>query len=161
MLLRQRYSALLGGHSMIKIVSLLVAGALLACGPCAAPAWAQLQEVRTFVSGTGTDSPTCGDSAAPCRTFAFAITWTVDGGEIDVLDSAGYGTVTIHKSISIVNAGAGVAGILAGAGFTGVTINADPNDNVHLRGLTIDGIGSGLSGIQFNTGKNLAIENCV
>jgi hypothetical protein len=43
----------------------------------------------------------------------------------------------------------------------GVTINAGPSDSVHLRGLTIQGLGSGLSGILFKTGGNFAIENCV
>jgi hypothetical protein len=34
-------------------------------------------------------------------------------------------------------------------------------DSVHLRGLTIEGLGTGSSGILFNTGGNLTIENCV
>ena len=42
-----------------------------------------------------------------------------------------------------------------------ITINAGASDSVHLRGLTIEGLGSGANGIQFNTGGNLAIENCV
>jgi hypothetical protein len=77
-----------------------------------------------------------------------------------VLDPAGYGTVNITKAISIVNDGVGTAGIRASSG-NGVTINAGASDSVHLRGLTIEGLGTGLSGIQFNTGGNLAIENCV
>jgi hypothetical protein len=89
---------LLGGHSMMKTASLpTIAGALLACGLSAVPAHAA---TRTFVSGTGTDSGTCG-RAKPCRTFAFALTQTAAGGEIDVLDPAGYGTVTIAKPICI------------------------------------------------------------
>jgi hypothetical protein len=67
----------------------------------------------------------------------------------------------ITKSISIVNGGVGVAGILAGFGFDGVAITIGINDRVHLRGLTIEGIGSGSSGIRFNGGGDLAIENCV
>jgi hypothetical protein len=155
MLLRQRYSALLGGHSMIKIASLSVAGALLACGLSAAPAHAAN---RTWVSGKGTDSGACA-LAAPCRTFAFALTQTAAGGEIDVLDPAGYG---ITKSISIVNDGVGVAAIETSSG-NGVTINGGPSDSIHLRGLTIEGLGNvgNESGILFNTGGNLAIENCV
>jgi hypothetical protein len=87
MLLRQRYSALLGGYSMTKIASLpTIAAALLACGLSVAPA--QAGPNRTFVSGKGTDSGTCA-YAAPCRTFAFALTQTAAGGEIDVLDPAG------------------------------------------------------------------------
>jgi Right handed beta helix region len=77
-----------------------------------------------------------------------------------VLDPAGYGTVTITKAISIVNDGVGVAAIGAATG-KGVTIDAEATDSVHLRGLTIDGLGTGTSGIHFNAGGNLAIENCV
>jgi hypothetical protein len=96
--------------------------------------------------------------AAPCRTFACALTQTAAGGEIDVLDPAGYGTVTITKAISIVNDGVGVAAIGASSG-NAITINAGASD-VHLRGLTIEGLGTGTNGILFHTGGNLAIENC-
>ena len=89
---------------MIKIASLSVAGALLACGLCAVPAHAL--PTRTWVSGKGTDAGAC-TVTAPCRTFAFALTQTNAGGEIDVLDPAGYGAVTIAKAISIVNDGVG------------------------------------------------------
>jgi len=144
---------------MTKITSLqAVAGALLACCLSAAPAAALAN--RTWVSGIGTDSGGC-TRAAPCKTFAFALTQTAAGGEIDVLDPADLGTVTITKSISIVNDGVGVAGILAGAGFTAITVNAGASDSVHLRGLTIEGLTSGNSGIEFINGGNLAIENCV
>ncbi|MGH6838481.1 MAG: right-handed parallel beta-helix repeat-containing protein [Methylocella sp.] len=144
---------------MINITSSqAIAGALLACGLSAAPA--QAGPNRTFVSGRGTDSGTC-TRTAPCRTFAFALTQTAAGGEIDVLDTAGYGSVTINKAISIVNDGVGTAGITTGSG-NGVTINAGASDSVHLRGLTIVGPGiSGTNGIAFNTGGNLEIENCV
>jgi hypothetical protein len=130
MLLRQRYFALLGGHSMIKIASLSVAGALLALGLSAAPA--QAGPNRTWVSGRGTDAGGC-PVTAPCRTFAFALTQTAVGGEIDVLDPAGYGPVTITKSISIVNDGVGVAAIGVESG-NAITINAGAHDSVHLRG---------------------------
>jgi hypothetical protein len=130
---------------------------LLALALSAAPA--QAGPNRTWVSGTGTDSGACA-RAAPCKSFAFALTQTAAGGEIDVIDPAGYGPVTINKSISIVNDGVGVAAIGAGSG-NGVTINAGASDSVHLRGLTIEGLGSGANGILFNTGGTLAIENCV
>ena len=143
---------------MIKITTLpAIAAALLACGLSAAPA--QAGPNRTWVSGMGTDSGAC-TRAAPCKTFPFALTQTAAGGEIDVLDPAGYGTVTITKAISIVNDGVGAATIGTSSG-NGITINAGANDSVHLRGLTIEGLGSGANGILFNTGGNLAIENCV
>jgi hypothetical protein len=157
MLLRQRYFALLGGHAMTKITSFNIAGALLALGLSAAPA--QAGPNRTWVSGMGTDSGAC-TRAYPCKTFAFALTQTAAGGEIDVLDPAGYGTMTITKAISVVNDGVGTAAIGTSSG-NGVTINAGANDSVHLRGLTVEGLGSGSSGILFNTGGNLAIESCV
>jgi len=137
------------------IASLPTFAALLALGFSAAPA--QAGPNRTSVSGHGTDSGNC-QLAAPCRTFAFALTQTAAGGEIDVLDPAGYGQVTITKAISIL--GNGAAGINAASG-NGVTINAGASDSVHLRGLTIEGLGSGANGILFKTGGNLAIENCV
>jgi hypothetical protein len=142
---------------MNKITSLpTIAGAVLACGLSAAPAQAGPPN-RTWVSGKGTDSDACA-LVAPCRTFAFALTQTAAGGEIDVLDPADYGTVTITKAVSIVNDGVGVAAIGAESG-NGVTINAGASDSVHLRGLTIDG--TGLYGILFTTGGTLEIENCV
>jgi hypothetical protein len=44
---------------------------------------------------------------------------------------------------------------------TGITINAGAGDYVSLRGLIIEGSGSGSYGIQFNSGKTLIIENCI
>jgi hypothetical protein len=56
----------------------------------------------------GTDSGAC-TRAALCKAFASALTQTAAGGEIDVLDPASYGMVTITKAISIVNDGVGAA----------------------------------------------------
>jgi hypothetical protein len=80
---------------MTKIASFpAIAGALLALGFSAVPAHALA--ARTWVSGHGADSGAC-TLAAPCRTFAFALTQTASGGEIDVLDPAGYGPVTAPR----------------------------------------------------------------
>src|SRR6266540_4644088 len=64
----------------------------------AAPAHAQAS--RTWVSGLGDDVNPC-SRTAPCKTFAGAISKTFIGGEIDALDDAGFGAVTITKSITI------------------------------------------------------------
>jgi hypothetical protein len=157
MLLQQRYFALLGGYPMNKFTSLSLAGALVANSLSAAPAAAQAN--RTWVSGKGTDSGTC-TRALPCLTFAFALTQTAAKGEISVLDPGDFGQVTITQAISIVNDGVGEAGIQALSG-NAITINAGTTDSVHLRGLTIEGLGTGSVGIVFNMGGNLAIENCV
>src|SRR5207342_1090294 len=61
---------------------------------------ASAQATRTWVSGVGDDVNPC-SRTAPCKTFAGAISKTAAGGEIDVLDPGGFGTVTITKSITI------------------------------------------------------------
>jgi hypothetical protein len=123
----------------------------------AAPASAQAN--RTFVSGHGLDTNQC-TLAAPCRTFAQAITLTNPGGEITVLDPAGYGSVTISKPISIVNDGVGEAGLTA-VNSAGIMINAGPTDVVTLRGLTLVGSGTADYGIRFSSGGGLNIQNSV
>ena len=112
---------------------------------------------RTFVSGKGADSGVC-TLAAPCRSFAYAATQTNDGGELVVLDTAGYGGLTITKSISIVNDGAGVASVQVPSGAA-IVINAPSNAVVHLRGLTLEGANTATDGIVFNTGGSLTILN--
>jgi hypothetical protein len=62
------------------------------------PACAQI--VRTFVSGHGSDSNAC-TVAAPCRTFQHAHDTVGGGGEVVALDAAGYGSITINKSVTI------------------------------------------------------------
>src|SRR5215469_9168298 len=94
---------------------------------------------RTFVSGNGSDANPC-SLAAPCRSFAGALAQTSPGGEIAVLDTAGYGAVTITKPISIVNEEGVEAGITVTSG-DGITINAGASDVINLRGLTLVGAG--------------------
>jgi hypothetical protein len=131
----------------------LMLAVLLAAGGSLAEA----QATRTWVSGVGDDANPC-SRTAPCKTFAGAISKTAAGGEISVLDPGGYGAVTITKSISIVNEGSH-GGILAS--FTnGVVVNAGASDVVVLRGLNINGAGTGLNGIRFLAGGSLHVENC-
>src|SRR6266404_6818438 len=108
----------------------------------------QAQAPRTWVSGVGDDLNPC-SRTAPCKTFAGAIFKTAAGGEIDALDSGGFGTVVISKSITIDGTGV-LAGIIA-SGTNGITINAKEATNiisVRLRGLSINGAGTGLKGIK-------------
>src|SRR5207244_2133274 len=65
---------------------------------------AHAQATRTWVSGTGDDANPC-SRTAPCKTFAGAISKTVAGGEINVLDPGGFGAVTITKAITISSEG--------------------------------------------------------
>jgi Right handed beta helix region len=126
-----------------------------------APAQAQLS--RTHVSAaSGNDANDC-NRATPCRTFQGAHDKTNADGEITVLDPGGYGSLTITKPISIVNDGVGEASILVSGGAVGITVNAPPvSGYVNLRGITIQGISfGGGTGLRFNTGFSLTMENCV
>jgi hypothetical protein len=142
----------------VKTISAFAVGLALASTFSALPA--QAQNARSFVSGHGSDAANC-SLATPCRTLAAAFAVTNPSGEIDVLDAAGYGSLTINKAISIVNDGVGTAGVIVPSGGTGIIINAGTNDAVSLRGLSIEGGGTGASGIKFNSGKSLTVENCV
>ncbi len=115
------------------------------------------QATRTWVSGVGDDANPC-SRTAPCKTFPGAISKTAPGGEIDVLDPGGFGAVTITKSISLEAVGT-VAGVLV-SGTNGIVVSAGPSDNVVIRGLTIEGLGTGLNGIRFISGGSLTVENC-
>ena len=91
------------------------------------------------------------------QTFAGAIVKTAAGGEIDVLDSGGFGSVTIDKSITIAAEGT-IAGVLV-SGTNGITVNAGPSDVVILRNLDMNGLGTGLNGIDFQAGGVLMVEH--
>jgi hypothetical protein len=113
---------------------------------------------RTFVASTGVDNPNC-QIATPCRNFAAAITATSSNGEIIAQDSAGYGPVTITKSVSIIAPPGIYAGISVLSG-DGVTVNAGTSDTVILRGLTINSQG-GNSGITITSAGTVQVEDCV
>jgi len=112
---------------------------------------------RTFVSGSGVDSGSC-SFPAPCRSFANALTHTDPGGEIIVVDAAGYGSVTISQSVSIIAPQGVYAGISVFAGFDGVVVNG-AGVKVTLKGLSVNGQG-GNNGINFVQGARLAIDGC-
>lgn len=118
------------------------------------PAFATAQ--RTFVASSGNDAAAC-SITAPCRSFAAAIAQTNAGGEVIVQDSAGYGAVTITKSVSII-APPGIYGGISVFSGSGILINAS-NVEVVLRGLTINGQG-GVNGIDFLQGTKLTVEEC-
>ena len=138
----------------LSLMRAMIIAALLHGGAEAASISAGPQ-MRTYVSGTGSDNGAC-TASSPCKTFQAALAMTLAGGEIFVLNSANYGAVTINKAVTITSEGA-VAGILA-TGGVGITINAGAGDIVNLRGLDIDGGNSGTNGIQFNSGRTLNIQ---
>jgi len=78
------------------------------------------------------------------------------GGEVIVLDSGGYGGVTITQSVSIISPSGVYAGV---SGFTGAAIDVNaPNGYVSLRGLVLNGQG-GTTGIKVENAITAHIEN--
>jgi hypothetical protein len=136
-----------------------------------APTAANAQATRTWVSGVGDDANPC-SRTAPCKTFAGAISKTFIGGEIDVLDDGGFGTLTITKSITIDGGGHLASTLASGTNGFNISIAENPNDpnrRVLLRNLSINGTGAfgavgtntGLTGINVNTNgaEELHLEN--
>src|SRR5258707_12009487 len=126
---------------------------------------ASAQATRTWVSGVGDDVNPC-SRTAPCKTFAGAISKTASGGEIDVLDPGGFGTLTITKPITIDGTGT-FASSLASA-TTAFLINSSvANSTVVIRGISINGAGTtlGVKGVRVLTNAgatiNVHIEDCV
>jgi hypothetical protein len=143
---------------MIKIFFATASALLATC--LAAPAEAQTA-TRAWVSGKGTDASGCGAPTDPCRSLQYVHDSIIEaGGEIDILDPAGYGAVTISKALSIINDGVGTAGVQAASGANAITINAGSTDLVYLRGLSIEGLGTGKNGIQLNSAGTFVVETC-
>ena len=122
----------------------------------------QAQAPRTWVSGVGDDLNPC-SRTAPCKTFAGAISKTAKDGEIDCLDPAGFGAVTITKSITIDGSPTVVGGIL-NATTNGIIINitdpADVRKAATIRAVSLNGQGSGLDGIKIFAATKVLVENC-
>jgi Right handed beta helix region len=125
---------------------------------------AQAQATRTWVSGVGDDANPC-SRTAPCKTFPGAISKTATGGEINVLDPGGFGSVTITKAISIKSDHI-EAGVLA-SGANGIVISSTipAGAKVLLQGLDIEGINqspnpAGLTGVLIQGAAKVTIQDC-
>lgn len=120
---------------------------------------------RTWVSGTGDDANPC-SRTAPCKTVAGASSKTSSGGQINVLDGAQLGALSITKPLTIDGSGT-TAGIRLAAG-SGITINVSAVESVVLRNLTITGITDGAavgcpfpatSGVRILNARSVHLEN--
>jgi hypothetical protein len=139
---------------MTKTVILL---ALIVTVLASMPAHAQ----RVFVSSHGLDSNPC-TVIQPCRTFLQAYNTVPANGEIDVLDPAGYGPLTITHGISIQAHGFGGISQTASCGTcAAITISVTTSDPVTLNGLLLDGSGTGQYGIYITSGPSVQILNSV
>lgn len=123
---------------------------------------ASAQATRTWVSGVGDDVNPC-SRTAPCKTFAGAISKTATNGEINCLDPAGYGAVTVTKSITIDCED--TQGSILSAGTNGVIVNitsaADTKKAFTLRGISINGAGTGINGIRVLAANQVNLEEVV
>ena len=134
---------------------------LLICFAVAVAGTAPAQS-RTWVSGEGDDINPC-SRTAPCKTFAGAISKTATNGEINCLDPAGFGAVTITKSITI-DCHEVYAGVLQTANSNGVNIaidnfvGTDTRRTVQLRNLNFSGADTGARGISI-TGSSLGVNS--
>jgi hypothetical protein len=137
---------------MKRLITSLVVGLFFMIGTSA-----HAQATRTWVSGVGDDANPC-SRTAPCKTFAGAISKTATGGEINCLDPAGFGGVTITKSITI-DCSHTLGGVLA-LNFNGVIIN-NSLAVVTLRGLDINGaLGTTGNGVRIIAAAAVLIDDC-
>ena len=148
---------------MTKLKFTLQAAALVVF-TLAFTSFAQAQATRTWVSGVGDDVNPC-SRTAPCKTFAGAISKTAKDGEIDALDPAGFGTLTITKSLYVNGThGQGYGSVLATLA-TGIIVNitdpADVRKAVRLRSLDINGSSTGIHGISIIAASAVHVEDCV
>jgi hypothetical protein len=99
---------------------------------------------------------------APCRSFQHVHDTAPANSEIEVVDPAGYGPLTITHGISI--QGHGFAGIFQPSGCgtcAGITVSVPTLDPVTLNGLLIDGGGTGNYGINITSGPSVQVLNSV
>jgi hypothetical protein len=136
----------------------------LVCALAAAPAQAQNRTYTAVSSaalpgGLPNPGPACGSLQSPCRTLQAAFAATASGGEIDVLDPGEYGPLTITHAVSI--QGHGWTSVTAPSGTVAINITANAGDEINLRGVLLDGAGSGSTGIQFSSGASLNVQDSV
>ena len=138
----------------MKKLSKLLAGMVVFGGLALHAGVAHAQADRTWVSGVGDDANPC-SRTAPCKTFAGAISKTAAGGIINCLDPAGFGAITITKSITLdctYTMGSVLATVSNGINVNGAGIV------VHLRGLSIEGSQSGSIGVNIVNAASVHID---
>ena len=119
------------------------------------------QPAKIFVASTGSDSSD-GSRTAPKRSFQAAHDAVAPGGNVVVLDTAGYGTLTISKSVAV-TVPPGVNGfVTASSGTNGLLIAAGVADKVSLRGLVIESTGAAGDGVGVLVSKAafILLEDC-
>lgn len=121
------------------------------------PFVAGAQTVRTWVSTGGSDVNPC-SRAFPCRNFFAAITAVSPGGEVVVLDSGGFGAVSVNKNVSIISP-PGIHAAIAPTVGNAITISSG-SGVVVLRGLYLNSQGAD-TGVMVSAGDAVHLENMV
>ncbi len=131
---------------------------LLASALAASSAQGQLSKI--FVASFGNDAND-GSRNAPKRNFQAAHDAVATGGQIVVLDTAGYGALSITKSLAV-TVPPGVNGFVTTTGnATGIAINAGSSGSVSLRGLIIEGSSnSSGNGVYITSAGVVVLEDC-
>src|SRR3954468_5997056 len=124
---------------MLKMNTSQSAAARLATLLLALPlAAAHAAPAKIFVASYGNDADS-GSPTSPKRAFQAAHDAVAAGGQIVVLDTAGYGGLNITKSLSV-TVPPGVSGFVTVTGSAnGIAINAGSTAVVSLHGLIIEG----------------------
>jgi hypothetical protein len=142
---------------------------------CSLPADANGPSYETWVSHTGSDTNVCSTPSSPCKTLSGALSQTLPGGQINVMDSGDFANVIINESVSIVNAISGTATNMGGyqtiANETligSMIIVAGANGVVTVRGFVLNGLddtgntpASNVVGVLINNASQVNIENCL
>ncbi len=120
------------------------------------------QATRTWVSGVGDDANPC-SRTAPCKTFAGTISKTAVNGEINCIDPGGFGAVTITKSITIdcTEVSSSILSSLVNGVIINITSPTDLQKTVRLRGISINGAGTGINGIRVLSASSVFIEDVI
>jgi len=114
---------------------------------------------RTFVSAAnGNDTNPC-TRPLPCRSFAAALLFTDADGEVIVVDSGGYGPVTITQSVSLISPKGVYAGITAPSARNAITVSAGDSAHIVLKNLDLNAQGADI-GISAGSAAELSVEGC-
>jgi hypothetical protein len=138
-------------RAAVLLTALTIACAMLGAMP------ADAQQTYTAVSASAQfpSGGQCGKVSNPCRTLQEACNVTAENGVIDVITPGEYGPVNITHAVSI--EGHGWATVTQ-PGDNAIAINANNTDKINIRGVLLDGVGSGVYGILFSTGASLNIQ---
>ncbi len=147
-------------HASHRLLQLLLPGVALA-SVLLPLSTACAQAPKIFVASFGNDAND-GTRNAPKRNFQPAHDAVAAGGQIVVLDTAGYGTLNITKSLAV-TVPPGVTGFITSSGAaTAISVGGGTSAVVALRGLIIEnsnptpaGVGVFVSAV-----GNLTMEDC-